>query len=1179
MSIEATIRDLLARWRANPALTAEELCHAHKDRPEYAVIVSRIQKARPSAGAADPSTETKPKLESSALATPPPGSPPSSSPPPETWQGDPAQAPLTSGSRPLAAVRYRLLSFHAAGGLGEVYRAFDGELHREVALKRIKKNRDGADSRRSFLREAEITAKLEHPGVVPVHGLIADDAGQPCYAMRFIEGQTLNAAIEEFHAADQQARRDPGERSLAMRKLLSQFIAVCNTIGYAHSRGILHRDLKPNNIMLGKYGETLVVDWGLAKPFERTEAERQSGEETLQPMAEVGPGASTRLGEAKGTPAYMSPEQAQGQWDALSPASDIFSLGATLYALLTGQAPYPGDQLRSLDCARRADFAPPRKIKKEISPALEAICLKAMAKKPAERYATALDLAADLEQWLADEPVPAYREPRSARCWRWIRRHQTLVASASVAALLLLASGVGAFLIWESAETRSKREAEKAEFQRAQEAADAKFRQQQAEEAHWRDLLRAAEASETLGINELRQGRYASAAEIFRQASQRLGNHAKLTDARQRIETRRDQATRLTEFYRLSQRAERLMTHDLDREAQADFEAALDILHAKPSENWWEKLPAADLPPEQLKRLKRDVHLHWLLLAGIRARTGLVYSGDKAAEKRGYERGLEAAAAAQRYKASFAGQLVSFFCRYNLGKTDASDFALLGSRPQLSIDFYLIGILNFWVKSLPDDPLSRQALQVAQSMSILDLKHPLATAERHLRTATSLDPDHYWSYYWLGEVLEARNKPTEAELAYGICIGLRPDYYDGFLKRGLTVLEQCQAASDKMERRRLFQRAVDDFDAAVRIDPTDFYPVGIRGYAHYSMNDYEKAVADFTRAIELPPKPASSHPHFYVAYAWRGHALYALHRHDLAIADFTKALELFPRRIKSARWNIDELYNARGNVQHAKADYQAAIDDYTQALAVRVLPVYFSNRANSRLLKGDHAGSVKDCNDAIKLDPKMFVAYWTRAAAHAELDDLANATNDLTKASQLNGFQADVWARLAHVALRKKDEKAYRGACQQMITKLGGTKDAGAADQVAWICSLRPGSGLAPADVLKLAEFAANNHVWASQRTLGAALYRAGRYDDALKQLREADKASAGDRPALTWLLLAMVYQRLDKPAEARRWLDEADKWTEQASRAKPGTNGALAWYQRTEVDCLAEEARALVGK
>ena len=207
--------------------------------------------------------------------------------------------------------RYLLGAKHAEGGLGEVFRAIDTELNRDVALKRIKALNPDADRCRRFLVEGEVTGRLEHPGVVPVYGLGHDAAGRPFYVMRFVRGETLQEAIQRFHAADRPGR-DPGERSKALRELLGQFVATCNTMAYAHSRGILHRDLKPSNIMLGPYGETLVVDWGLAKPFTRSEEARSVGEETLAVGADDS--QQTQQGQAVGTPQYMSPEQAAGRW-------------------------------------------------------------------------------------------------------------------------------------------------------------------------------------------------------------------------------------------------------------------------------------------------------------------------------------------------------------------------------------------------------------------------------------------------------------------------------------------------------------------------------------------------------------------------------------------------------------------------------------------------------------------------------------------------------------------------------------------------------------------------------------------------------------------------------------------------------------------------------------------------
>jgi serine/threonine protein kinase len=310
--------------------------------------------------------------------------------------------------------RFQIVRFHDRGALGEVYLARDSQLHRIVALKRIQQAPAAdQDKRARFVVEAEITGRLEHPGIVPVYSLGTFDDGRPFYAMRFIRGDNLKAAIDQFHK-DEQAGRDAGARALALQKLLRRFLDVCNAIAYAHSRGVVHRDLKPGNIMLGQYGETLVVDWGLAKSVGRPEpvpASVTMDDRTLVP--ESGSDLrQTMQGARLGTPAYMSPEQAAGRIDQLGPASDVYSLGATLYCLLTGRAPFEERDLAELlRQVERGAFAPPRQVQGWIDPALEAVCLKAMKTDPAQRYTSPRELADDMEHWLADEPVGAYAEP------------------------------------------------------------------------------------------------------------------------------------------------------------------------------------------------------------------------------------------------------------------------------------------------------------------------------------------------------------------------------------------------------------------------------------------------------------------------------------------------------------------------------------------------------------------------------------------------------------------------------------------------------------------------------------------------------------------------------------------------------------------------------------------------
>jgi WD40 repeat protein/tRNA A-37 threonylcarbamoyl transferase component Bud32 len=400
---------------------------------------------------------------------------------PKPQAAPPAEGTIVYQSAKLSDNRFVILRPHAKGGLGEVFVALDEELNREVALKAISvASAQDAVSRARFIQEAEITGRLEHPGIVPVYSYGEHQDGRPYYAMRFIKGETLKQAIQRFHNLK---LVEDGSRALALRKLLGAFLTVCQAIDYAHSRGILHRDLKPDNIMLGKFGETLVVDWGLAKPIDQREnpahaTERSLSEAPLRPVS-GNSSVETQAGATIGTPGYMSPEQAAGRVDLLGPATDVYGLGATLYCLLTGKAPVEGGDLGEvLQRVQKGSFRLPRAVDGRIAAPLDSICAKAMALAPHDRYASAKDLAEDLEHWLADEPVRAYPEPGRARLARWGRRHKPAVAGA-VALLLtaVVALSLGVVLLGRAKtdiqDQRDQAEKNFIEAQRQRDQADA----------------------------------------------------------------------------------------------------------------------------------------------------------------------------------------------------------------------------------------------------------------------------------------------------------------------------------------------------------------------------------------------------------------------------------------------------------------------------------------------------------------------------------------------------------------------------------------------------------------------------------------------------------------------------------------------------------------------------------
>jgi serine/threonine protein kinase len=299
--------------------------------------------------------------------------------------------------------RYEIVARVGSGGMGTVYRARDRELDREVALKVLRFADPESTAR--MIQEARVIARLEHPGIVPIHdvGHLAD--GRVFYAMKLVAGERL----------DQLAAR--GEL-LTVR--LRAFERVCEAVAFAHAHAVIHRDLKPENVMVGRFGEVLVMDWGLAK--------RETEPDRMIDACRVATGVATDHGAVLGTPGYMAPEQARAG-ASVDTRSDVYGLGALLHFLLVGVPPPPPP-------------LPSARLGKDVPPAIEAVCRKALAVDPAGRYQTVRELAGDVGSFLAGEAVRAYPEGAIARGARVAVKHRVAIglvgAYVSVRVLLLL---------------------------------------------------------------------------------------------------------------------------------------------------------------------------------------------------------------------------------------------------------------------------------------------------------------------------------------------------------------------------------------------------------------------------------------------------------------------------------------------------------------------------------------------------------------------------------------------------------------------------------------------------------------------------------------------------------------------------------------------------------------------
>lgn len=723
------------------------------------------------------------------------------------------------------AERFRVIRAYRQGGLGEVLLAHDRQLDRDVAVKQIKPRwKDSLEARQRFVQEAKVTGRLEHPGIVPVYAMGAWSDGQHYYAMRFIEGDTMKDVIAKYHLpalenADGSKQDAADAKRLQLRDLLTRFVDVCNTIQYAHSKQVLHRDIKPSNIMVGPYGETLVVDWGLAKLLDEPSEESMTAD-LVRALGESSGSTPTQVGGTIGTPQYMSPEQAKGKLDSIGTRTDVYLLGATLYQILTGQPPHKEDSIEKLlKRISQGHLTRPREITRDVAPALESICLKAMAKDPVNRYGNPIEIADDVNRWMADQPVSVHRDRAFVRINRWMRTHRTATSTLAVATVLLLVGGVLGSILWNVAKVR--------EFQADQARRSKQLELEIKDRQRIAELAIAATAAENLAQKEIDRDRFSSAFDVLSNTLSSIKSEPGLGDQATRIRDKVNRVGALVEFYRLADVVEQQNVLSRDTKALLACTTALKKLGIWDRVDWWTALPDQDLSPQQIDTLRWDVYQQLMLMDAMLVKAiGVRLTGEGRlggtvgmwrtagrmlttnAGKAEAEAVLIVSDRLDRFRLSESTRFYRSIAKMRLGTGTRLQGNQLGETRN-SADAHSLAVLSMIASIDPSFEMIFRGYQREDS---------LLTARELFDRSASLRPKYYGAHLGLGQVefMIAQRTQAQRTQAHGNQSDLRwEDLQDSVRAFGqcITLLpERCFAYADRSSIYRVQAKLISQDD-------------------------------------------------------------------------------------------------------------------------------------------------------------------------------------------------------------------------------------------------------------------------------------------------------------------------------------------------------------------------------
>jgi tetratricopeptide (TPR) repeat protein len=1039
----------------------------------------------------------------------------------ETATAAPATALPASAELPLQIGRYQLEGEIARGGMGRIVRVRDEDFDRPLALKIMLSG--GGEQEERFVREARMTGLLQHPGIPPVHALGRLADGRPWFVMKLVEGRSLHALLAERPAP-----------SAELPRFIGIFGQICQTVGFAHARGVIHRDLKPLNIMVGAFGEVQVMDWGLAKWLTDTRAEPQAHEP--RPAEAIGSEMQTRAGSVLGTPAYMAPEQARGELDRVDARADVFGLGGILCTILTGQPPYVAllaDQVYLTAVMGDLANAEARLARCGADPELVGLARRCLAVAPENRPANGAVVAqavaayqAELEQRLRQAEIDRAAEQARADGERSRRkaeegraqaeRKRRRLALALAAAFVVLIAGGSAAALWYQADR----------VQRATEL---------------------ALQSETLN-NEVGLA-------LTEVSDRRRELHGILGDPQK--------------VHELLSDIDRWQT--MLREARAPWKRAQTLAQGAP-ELLDATLAAQLCDAEQtLDTDDRD----WQL---ARRLDDIRQEGSSKVQGRDYYRG-----AAQKYPKVFVGDL-------DVLARAPDDVATFIARSP--IRYALVAALDHWAQTTSDDTARVRILEVARKadpqpwgdrfrdvkvwadrVALEQLARELRPAEQSpqliitlagklgatsgealevLRRALLHHPRDFWLHYFFAHFGKS---PSERESRFQAALVLRPRSSIVHNSIGWALREQ-----------KTVDGAIAEFQKAIELGPDNALAYTHLGVALHDKQDVEGAALHHRKAIELEPTLA-------VAYTNLGNVLQEMKDVEGAIARHRKAIELDPG-LALAHNNLGAALGFK------KLQWKEAIPHLRKAIALdHDFAVAHSNLGAALFnANKDHEGAMVEFRKALALDPNLAVAHVNFGIVLTDKKDLAGALTHYRQAVELEPNDAKFHFQLA-AALGKKDlteaithyrraielEPNYAKAHYNLGTALYDNKDWDAA-----IAHYRKAIELTPNDAKlhfnlantlrakndidgAIAEFRKAIDIdpddVKSHRTLGAALMAKNDVDAAITHYRKALRIEPS----------APNYSNLGNALFQKKDLDGAIEQCRKAVALDPGFAGAYA--------------------